>query len=64
MNYSWLRDEDETQLRRQLRDLFDRGVDFVLVDHVGQAMEAASDLDIPPVAPHWNGTSPFSCTGP
>lgn len=64
MNYSWIRDEDETQLKRQLGDLFDRGVDFVLVDHVGQAMEAASALDILPVVPRWNGTSPFSCTGP
>jgi glycerophosphoryl diester phosphodiesterase len=64
VNYSWLRDEDEGELRQDLRDLFARGVDFVLVDHVGQAMEGACALGITPVVPHWNGTSPFTCSEP
>jgi glycerophosphoryl diester phosphodiesterase len=37
VNYSWLRDEDESKLRQDLEDLFNREVDFVLVDHAGQA---------------------------
>ena len=64
VNYSWLGDEDESELRQDLGDLFARGVDFVLVDHVGQAMEGACALGITPVVPHWNGTSPFTCVEP
>ena len=64
VNYSWLGDEDESELRQDLGDLFARGVDFVLVDHVGQAMEGACALGITPVVPHWNGTSPFTCSEP
>ncbi|GJL60167.1 MAG: hypothetical protein NPIRA03_30240 [Nitrospirales bacterium] len=62
VNYSWLKEEDESELRQDLEDLFARGVDFVLVDHVGQAMEGASALGIAPVVPHWNETAPFTCT--
>lgn len=64
VNYSWLRDEEKSKLRQDLGDLFDRGVDFVLVDHAGQALEAACALGIPPVVPRWNGTSPFTCSEP
>jgi hypothetical protein len=35
VNYSWLQQEEESQLRQELGDLFNRGVDFVLVDHAG-----------------------------
>ncbi|MEO6203439.1 MAG: glycerophosphodiester phosphodiesterase family protein [Nitrospirales bacterium] len=62
VNYSWLRDEDESELRQDLGDLFDRGVDFVLVDHAGQAMEAACAIGITPVVPRWKGTPPFTCS--
>lgn len=61
VNYSWLGDEDESELSQDLGDLFARGVDFVLVDHIGQAMEGARALGITPVVPHWNGQSPFTC---
>jgi len=54
VNYSWLRQEEESELRRELGDLYNRGVDFVLVDHVDQAMNAADTLGIPPLVPHWN----------
>ncbi|WNM62314.1 glycerophosphodiester phosphodiesterase [Candidatus Nitrospira neomarina] len=64
VNYSWLRDEDERELRQDLSDLFVRGVDFVLVDHVGQAMKGACALGITPIVPHWNGTTPFTCSEP
>lgn len=64
VNYSWLRDEDESELRLDLGDLFARGVDFVLVDHAGQAMEAACAIGITPVVPRWHGTPPFTCPGP
>ncbi|MDT3779128.1 glycerophosphodiester phosphodiesterase family protein [Nitrospira sp. MA-1] len=64
VNYSWLRGEDENELRQDIADLTDRGVDFVLVDHAGQAMEAACAIGIPPVVPHWNGTAPFTCSEP
>lgn len=64
VNYSWLRDEDESELRQDLGDLFARGVDFVLVDHAGQAMKAACAIGITPVVPRWNGTPPFTCSGP
>ena len=64
VNYSWLRQEEESELRQKLGALFDRGVDFVLVDHAGQAMEAACALGIPPVVPRWSGPPPFNCLGP
>lgn len=64
VNYSWLGEEDTNELRQALADLFDRGVDFVLVDHATQAMEAACTLGISPVVPRWNGTPPFTCTTP
>jgi glycerophosphoryl diester phosphodiesterase len=64
VNYSWLGDEDESKLRQDLGDLFARGVDFVLVNHAGQAMEGACALGITPVVPHWNGTPPFICSEP
>lgn len=64
VNYSWLREEEESELRQELGDLFDRGVDFVLVDHAGQAMEAACALGIPPLVPRWNGRPPFICPVP
>jgi len=57
VNYSWLREENEGELKQELQDLFDRGVDFVLVDHVEQAMKAADTLGISPLVPHWNRTS-------
>jgi hypothetical protein len=63
VNYSWLREEDESELKQELGDLFDRGVDFVLVDHAGPAMEAACALGIAPMIPRWNGTPPFVCSG-
>lgn len=63
-NYSWLGDENESELRQDLRDLFARGVDFVLVDQAGQAMEGACALDITPVVPRWNDTPPFTCSRP
>ncbi|WNM56335.1 hypothetical protein [Candidatus Nitrospira allomarina] len=64
VNYSWLGDEDEGELRQDLGELFARGVDFVLVDHVGQALKGACALGITPVVPHWNGTAPFTCREP
>ena len=64
VNYSWLRDEDSRALRRELGDLFDRGVNFVLVDHARPAMEVACALGMPPAVPRWNGPPPFTCQGP
>ncbi|MDR4458941.1 MAG: glycerophosphodiester phosphodiesterase family protein [Nitrospirales bacterium] len=64
VNYSWLRDEDPGELSPELEDLFDRGVDFVLVDHAGQAMEAACALGISPVIPRWHDTPSFTCPAP
>lgn len=64
VNYSWLQQEEESLLRQELGDLFNRGVDFVLVDHAGQAMEATCALGIPPVVPRWSGSPPFTCDGP
>ncbi|MCA9422608.1 MAG: glycerophosphodiester phosphodiesterase family protein [Nitrospira sp.] len=64
VNYSWLRDEDESELRGDLSDLFDRGVDFVLVDHALPAMDAVCALGMTPVVPDWKGTPPFSCPQP
>lgn len=61
VNYSWLRNENEGELKQEVRDLFDREVDFVLVDHPAQAMEAACSLGIPPNNPRWSGTAPFTC---
>ncbi len=52
VNYSWLRGRDEEELQQDLQDLFDRGVDFVLVDHVEEAMNAAESLGISPMVPH------------
>jgi len=57
VNYSWLREADESKLRRELEDLFDRGIDFALVDHVEQAMNAANSLSIPPLIPRWDSSS-------
>ncbi len=57
VNYSWLRDDDENELQQDLQDLFSRGVDFVLVDHVEQAMHAADNLGISRLVPHWDQTS-------
>jgi glycerophosphoryl diester phosphodiesterase len=57
VNYSWLSEEKEGKLEEKLQDLFDGKVDFVLVDHVDQAMNAADTLGIPPLVPHWNRTS-------
>ncbi len=67
VNYSWLRENDEEQLQDELENLFDRGINFVLVDHVEQAMKAAGTLGIAPLVPRWNHTSsspnnsPFHC---
>ena len=67
VNYSWLREHDEGALKRELTDLFDRGVDFVLVDHVEQATNAAENLGIPRLVPQWDYISlptdplPFRC---
>ena len=61
VNYSWLREEDEGELKQELQDLFDRGVNFVLIDHVEPAMKAAATLGIPPLVPRWdNSSSPHS----
>ncbi len=57
VNYSWLRGKDEEALQQDLQDLFDRGVNFVLVDHVEQAMNAADNLGIPRLVPHWDHIS-------
>ena len=57
VNYSWIREENEEELNQELQDLFDRGIDFVLVDHVEQAMKAAETLGISPLVPLWNRTS-------
>ncbi len=53
VNYSWLREEDESELKQEVQDLFDRGVDFILVDHVEPGMKAASTRGIPPLVPRW-----------
>lgn len=65
VNYSWLDDEDQGKLYDALDDLFrERKVDFVLVDHVAQAMKAACALDISPVVPRWDGEPGVSCPAP
>ena len=58
VNYSWLREKDERELKQKLDDLFDRGVDFVLVDHVEQAIRAAKNLGIDPLVPRWEQMAP------
>ena len=63
VNYSWLREEHENELKKNLEPLFDRGVDFVLVDHVEQAMQAVMDIGISPLVPLWDERS-LSITGP
>ncbi len=57
VNYSWLRGNDEEELQHNLQDLFNRGIEFVLVDHVEQAMNAADKLNIPRLVPHWDQDS-------
>ncbi len=57
VNYSWLRGNDEEELQQDLQDLFDRGVEFVLVDHVEEAMNAAENLGIPRLVSHEDHTS-------
>ncbi len=52
VNYSWLRGSNEEELQQNLQDLFSRGVDFVLVDHVEQAMNAAESLGVSPLVSH------------
>ena len=67
VNYSWLNAEDEEELKSELQDLFNRRVNFVLVDYVEPAMNAANTLGIPPLIPHWDEASgqtdnpPFFC---
>ncbi len=57
VNYSWLREDDEEELQQELHDLYDRGIAFVLVDHVEPAMNAADSLGIPPLIPRWDSSS-------
>jgi glycerophosphoryl diester phosphodiesterase len=64
VNYSWLGQEEQSDLAEELDSLFERGVDFVLVDHVEPAMAAACQLGIEPVVPDWNGDAPFECDPP
>ncbi|MCA9472247.1 MAG: glycerophosphodiester phosphodiesterase family protein [Nitrospirales bacterium] len=64
VNYSWLREDNESSLRDELGDLFERRVNFVLVDHPDVAMQAAHSLGISPVEPRWRGVPPFSCPAP
>lgn len=58
VNYSWLRENDEGELKHEIEDLIDRGINFVLVDHVEEAMNAAETLGIPRLIPHWDQASP------
>ncbi|GJL50036.1 glycerophosphodiester phosphodiesterase [Candidatus Nitrospira salsa] len=64
VNYSWIDEEEEEALGQKLGGLFDRGVNFVLVDHAEPAMNAAQALGISPVVPKWKGRPPFSCSDP
>ncbi len=64
VNYSWLREQDESELKKDLDDLFDRKVNFVLVDHVGPAMDAATSLGIPALIPDWDLSSPATSDFP
>ncbi len=70
VNFSWLREDEEGELQRELQDLFDRRIDFVLVDHVEPAMKAADALGVPPLVPRWTHASasptnsPFHCPSP
>ena len=61
INYSWLRTKKKSTLRKELRTLFDREVDFVLVDHAKPALKVACALGIPPVIPQLNGERPSFC---
>ncbi len=61
VNFSWLREDNEAQLKPKLQNLFDRGVDFILVDHVEEAKKAACTIGVDPITPHWNGPPPFTC---
>jgi len=62
VNYSWIDENEESKLKKKLKTLFRRGVDFVLVDHAEQAMKAAQGLGISPIVPQWSGPPPFSCS--
>ena len=62
VNYSWLRDDGNSELRKSMKDLFDRGVNFTLVDYPRPAIEAACAIGIPPVTPVLNGKFPSFCT--
>jgi len=64
VNYSWLRQKEQRELEEELRSLFGRGIDFVLVDHVAPAMAAACQQGIEPVVPDWSGGAPFECDPP
>ncbi len=64
VNYSWLREQNEIELKQKLDDLFDRKVNFVLVDHVDPAMKAAVTLGISPLIPDWDLTSPSTSDFP
>ena len=64
INYSWLREGNESELREEMKDLFDRGVNFTLVDHPKPAIQAACVLGIQPVMPQLNGALPSFCTNP
>jgi glycerophosphoryl diester phosphodiesterase len=70
VNYSWLRDKDEEELKQELQDLLNRRVDFVLVDHVEPAMKAAETVGISPLIPRWDHASSqtdephFHCPSP
>ena len=64
VNYSWLRRKDEEELQQDLEDLFDRGVDFILVDHVEPAMNAAKTIGVFPLVPRWGTTPNLTDTPP
>jgi len=64
VNYSWLGQEEQSELEEELESLFDRGIDFVLVDHVAPAMAAACQRGIAPVVPDWDGDASFECAPP
>ncbi len=61
VNYSWLREKKEGHLKKDLKDLYSREVDFVLVDHAKPAMKAACELHIKPLIPKLNGKLPTFC---
>lgn len=64
LNYSWLRQKEQSGFEEELASLFARGMDFVLVDHVAPAMAAACQLGIMPVVPDWSGGTSFECDPP